>query len=183
MNLNNGIKIHCRSLPHSHFAVHDIRKVKVGQQVTHMEERFPIFFYDAMVTGNKWEQRVIPQLLKTLHLIFRKLLQDGALIRCFEVTWDQIEANYWGNSRGYQFICCSSPSPWWPLFFLFLFLVTVQWFTCTLYTDSEEDREKNTLDCPVRVSETECDGAEQCNLNRSYLYAQRVEPSLVFFSE
>lgn len=74
------------SLPHSHLAVHDIGKVKGRQQVSHMKERLPIFFHDAMVAGHKWEQGVVPQLLETLHLVFRELLQDVALICCFEVT-------------------------------------------------------------------------------------------------
>lgn len=62
------------SLPHSHLAVHDIRELKVGQQVRHMKERLPVLLYDAMVTGYKRVQRVSPQFLETLRLVFRELL-------------------------------------------------------------------------------------------------------------
>lgn len=60
--------------------------VKVRQQVSHMEERLSVLFHYAMVTRNIWEQRVTLQLLKALLLVFRELLQNGALICCFEVT-------------------------------------------------------------------------------------------------
>lgn len=79
------------SLPHAHLAVHYIRKVKFWKQVSHMEERLPVFFHNAVVTGHEREQRVIPQLLKTLHLILRELLQNGALICRLEVAWDEME--------------------------------------------------------------------------------------------
>lgn len=56
-----------------------------------MKERLPIFFHNAMVTRHEREQRVTPQLLETLHLVFRELLQDVAFVCCFEVTWDDIK--------------------------------------------------------------------------------------------
>lgn len=74
------------SIPHSHLAVHDIREVKVGQQVSHMQEGLSIFFYNSMITRHKRKQNVTLQLLKTLHLIFRELLQDGAFVCSFEVS-------------------------------------------------------------------------------------------------
>lgn len=77
------------SLPHSHLAVHDVGLLKVGQQVAHVKEGLAVLLDDAVVARHVREERVAPQLLETLHLVFRELLQDVPLVCGLEVTWGE----------------------------------------------------------------------------------------------
>lgn len=51
-----------------------------------MEEGLAVLFYDAVVAGHEGQQRVALQLREAPRLVFGELLQDVALVGCFEVT-------------------------------------------------------------------------------------------------
>ena len=71
--------------PYSHFAVHDVGKVKGRQQVRHVQEGLSVLLHHPQELGSEGLERVSTQLLKALLLVLRELLQDAALAGRLEV--------------------------------------------------------------------------------------------------